>query len=245
MKRRIGTLYGKPVVEGDANIINKNEVYIKNKQDKTLELCKRKEDNKLVNIAGGSGGKSFYYKINWDLVDTTNGDRSEGEKVENVLQLIGTLATVYPIDQYINSEGMLLNSVITFRDGSASNVGSPIYIFMNKLHGNSGGATTYRENFIPTAKIVAIKTVSDSIINLISGYTSDNEYSYEGYLYFKYSGDIFKMIEEMQTQTHDQEIVKILEESLISPSLQFFVPITEDEYLALATKQSDGTIPFG
>lgn len=88
MKRRIGTLYGKPVVEGSANMVNKNEVYIKNKQDNTLELCKRKEDNKLVNIAGGNSDGYEYWKMPHDYFD------SFGSTVMVLLMMLSRIGAV-------------------------------------------------------------------------------------------------------------------------------------------------------
>lgn len=53
MKRRVGTLYKTPIVEGDSNIVTNNEILLK-RGDGTLSLSKRNSKGNLSNITGES-----------------------------------------------------------------------------------------------------------------------------------------------------------------------------------------------
>lgn len=55
MKRRVGTLYKTPIVEGDSNIVSKDEILLKRGGgDGTLSLSKRNSKGDLSNITGES-----------------------------------------------------------------------------------------------------------------------------------------------------------------------------------------------
>lgn len=56
MKKKIGTLYGKPIVEGDINLITNNEIHINN-----LNSNKNESDNESVN-----NSNIKYYKVIFD-----------------------------------------------------------------------------------------------------------------------------------------------------------------------------------
>lgn len=64
MKKRIGTIKGMPVIEGDPNEISKNEMHY-SEGDGTITLSKRGINNELkqvTNTESSEGVKYYYYK---------------------------------------------------------------------------------------------------------------------------------------------------------------------------------------
>lgn len=65
--KRIGSIKGVPVIEGNTNEVKKDQIHYKEDQDGTITLSKRDSSNTIKSISGGKsdGGASFlYYKIN-------------------------------------------------------------------------------------------------------------------------------------------------------------------------------------
>lgn len=71
MKQRIGSIYGKPVVEGSPNEVKKNEIhYIEN--NGSITLSKRNSNNELESISGGSSSgntKMLYFRWTEEQLD--------------------------------------------------------------------------------------------------------------------------------------------------------------------------------
>lgn len=64
--KRIGSIKGVPVIEGNTNEVKKDQIHYKEDQDGTITLSKRDSSNTIKSISGGKsdGGASFlYYKI--------------------------------------------------------------------------------------------------------------------------------------------------------------------------------------
>lgn len=53
-KKRVGTLYNKPVVEGDPNLITRNEILVKKSKD-TILMQERGDSGDLSPITAGGG----------------------------------------------------------------------------------------------------------------------------------------------------------------------------------------------
>lgn len=79
MKRRIFNIKGKRLVEGDANLINQDEILVKELQDNRVALLENR-DGKLVNI----GGLEEEKEKRPEIVDTVVNDEELKNHLINV-----------------------------------------------------------------------------------------------------------------------------------------------------------------
>lgn len=75
MKRKVGYLFGKPIVQGDGNLVDKYELLVKRKDQGSVEIYKRNNIGALENINKASGsveeissGKYYIYIMELLLV---------------------------------------------------------------------------------------------------------------------------------------------------------------------------------
>lgn len=103
--RKIGTLKGIPVVEGNVNEVTKNQIHYK-EEEGGIQLSKRSNDNKLNSITSGSseggGAKEYYYK--W---------KDGADKFSESLELIGQIGRV----KNIINVGRLTYNLVGYYDG--------------------------------------------------------------------------------------------------------------------------------
>lgn len=106
--RRIGTLNGRAVVQGDHNIVKPNEILLQNKEGK-ISLSKRSEQGKLSTITGSGGDKededtiiikgSNYY---WKIDSPVGQDAEKHKKYQDLLFLLLTTGCVFSL-KYVNT----------------------------------------------------------------------------------------------------------------------------------------------
>ena len=98
--RRIGTLNGRAVVQGDPNIVKPNEILLQNKEGK-ISLSKRSEQGELSTITGGGGdkededtiiikGSDYYWKID-------DPGPQHAEKYQQLLQILSLTSCVFSL----------------------------------------------------------------------------------------------------------------------------------------------------
>lgn len=104
-KKRVGTLYNKPVVEGDPNLITKNEIHVKKSKD-TISMQERDNSGGLSPITAG-GNDLLYYKVkSVPLTVTWKGEKhtfdTNKEIYDNLADLIFPI--IFPIEIIYNGE---------------------------------------------------------------------------------------------------------------------------------------------
>lgn len=115
--RRIGTLNGRAVVQGDPNIVKPNEILLQNKEGK-ISLSKRSEQGELSTITGGGDkededtiiikGNDYYWKIDSPIGQ----DAKKYEKYQKVLQLLSETGSVFSlIYAYSYSGGIIYRKI--------------------------------------------------------------------------------------------------------------------------------------
>lgn len=106
--RRIGTLNGRAVVQGDPNIVKPNEILLQNKEGK-ISLSKRSEQGELSTITGGGDkededtiiikGGDYYWKID----DPGPYDDEKREKYQQLLALLLNTSCVFSLIYVISN----------------------------------------------------------------------------------------------------------------------------------------------
>lgn len=115
--RRIGTLNGRAVVQGDPNIVKPNEILLQNKEGK-ISLSKRSEQGELSTITGGGDkededtiiikGGDYY----WKMDDPRGQDAKKYKKYQELLSLLSDKGCVFSLI-YIQS----YSSGVAYRKG--------------------------------------------------------------------------------------------------------------------------------
>lgn len=100
--RRIGTLNGRAVVQGDPNIVKPNEILLQNKEGK-ISLSKRSEQGELSTITGGGDkededtiiikGGDYYWKIDSPIGQ----DAEKYKKYQQLLSLLSDTGSVFSL----------------------------------------------------------------------------------------------------------------------------------------------------
>lgn len=109
--RRIGTLNGRAVVQGDPNIVKPNEILLQNKEGK-ISLSKRSEQGELSTITGGGDkededtiiikGSDYYWKI-----DSPEGqDAEKYKKYQELLKLLSEINCVFSLIYWRTYSGL-------------------------------------------------------------------------------------------------------------------------------------------
>ena len=101
--RRVGTLNGRAVVQGDPNIVKPNEILLQNKEGK-ISLSKRSEQGELSTITDGGGDKEDedtiiikggdYY---WEIDSPKGQDAEKYKKYQQVLKLLSESGGVFSL----------------------------------------------------------------------------------------------------------------------------------------------------
>lgn len=112
MKKKIGTLYGKPIVEGDTNLVTNNEVHINNL------------NNKEINNNNNNSSEFKYYSLKTD---------KSNEDFLFIFQFIKLI----PIFQAINKDGIFNNIIVTDYDSTGSIEGYINYGIFSSIDGSS------------------------------------------------------------------------------------------------------------
>lgn len=111
-KKRVGTLYNKPVVEGDPNLITRNEILVKKSKD-TILMQERGDSGDLSSITAGGGSELLYYKLKSAPVTLSVEDQSitlkTDKEIWNALQDIALLNVIFPSETVYN--GMKLGII--------------------------------------------------------------------------------------------------------------------------------------
>ena len=115
--KRIGSIKGVPVIEGNTNEVKKDQIHYKEDQDGTITLSKRDSSNTIKSISGGKsdGGASFlYYKVD--------------KGIEN-FQIVGELILMLPIIGISNKEMGGCAEIFVQSGSSSSNYVSASDVF--------------------------------------------------------------------------------------------------------------------
>lgn len=137
--KKIGTLKGIPVVEGNVNEVTKNQIHYK-ENGGGIQLSKRNNDNKLNSITSGSsngegeGVKEYYYKT------------LDPNTIENIVSLITAFNGELLIDTGKN--GIIRGSFGTFNVKTYNKIiGFKIYDIESYILNSSDGS--YISHFGP------------------------------------------------------------------------------------------------
>ena len=105
--RRIGTINGRAVVQGDPNIVKPNEILLQNKEGK-ISLSKRSEQGELSTITGGGDkededtviikGGDYYWKID----SPVGQDAEKYRKYQNLINMLSMTNCVFSL-KYVNT----------------------------------------------------------------------------------------------------------------------------------------------
>ena len=96
--KKIGTLKGIPVVEGNINEVTRNQIHYKD-EGGCIQLSKRDSDNKLNSITGSSEGGELLYYYRWN---------EDSDKFNELFDLVGQIGRVKNI---INAERLYYNLI--------------------------------------------------------------------------------------------------------------------------------------
>lgn len=129
--KRIGSIKGVPVIEGNTNEVKKDQIHYKEDQDGTITLSKRDSSNTIKSISGGKsdGGASFlYYKI-----DKGNENFPTAAELLMVLPIIGIsnkemgcCAEIFV--QSWNSGSNYVSAYETYRGYGMSDITTPVIL---------------------------------------------------------------------------------------------------------------------
>ena len=123
--RRIGTINGRAVVQGDPNIVKPNEILLQNKEGK-ISLSKRSEQGELSTITGGGDkededtviikGGDYYWKID----SPVGQDAKKYRKYQDLINLLSMANCVFSL-KYVNTS----TSEVLYR----KEIGAAIIVF--------------------------------------------------------------------------------------------------------------------
>ena len=168
--RRIGTINGRAVVQGDPNIVKPNEILLQNKEGK-ISLSKRSEQGELNTITGGGDkededtviikGGDYYWKI-----DSPVGQDSEKyRKYQDLLFFLKNMDCVFSL-KYVNTstsevlyEKGILAAIIVFAE-SNNTMPSNVYSYIAYIRERSN--TTYQGLKFDSLVDLFVKTGSAS-----------------------------------------------------------------------------------
>ena len=115
--RRIGTINGRAVVQGDPNIVKPNEILLQNKEGK-ISLSKRSEQGELSTITGGGDkededtviikGGDYYWKID----SPVGQDAEKYRKYQDLIHILSMTNCVFSL-KYVNTS----TSEVLYRKG--------------------------------------------------------------------------------------------------------------------------------
>lgn len=159
MKKKVGTLNGKPIVQGDKNIVNSNEIYLDVNSDGKIDLQVRGSDsnetselNSIIKDTGSSAiniGNIGYYPTN-----IFSNAIVIGSNDKNILYFLGSSA-------HFNDNKLATNGTISYGADYLAHYKNPImYLY------NSSSTTRLNKNCITLYKFDgADKQLLEDIVN--------------------------------------------------------------------------------
>lgn len=135
--RRIGTLNGRAIVQGDPNIVKPNEILLQNKEEK-ISLLKRFSQGELVTITGGGvkededtiiiKGSDYY----WEIDSPKGQDAEKYRKYQELLSILSDAGAVFSLvytysysSKVIYRKGISAASIV----GRESSSPMPSYVY--------------------------------------------------------------------------------------------------------------------